>query len=93
MPPIGQSLATTVILEQQNEDDSSLPETHVSPPHSAQLLGFNERSNSQTGLLGMNMGAAAAKNRGRRVSFGAIRNIPTNFGERKELNFELNAGK
>jgi hypothetical protein len=71
-PPIQQqSLATTVILENSSEDDNQI-EAPVSPPHSAQLLGFSERSNSQTGLLGMNM-AAAAKNRGRRVSFGTIR--------------------
>lgn len=91
VPSIGQSLATTVILEQQNEDDS-LPDTHISPPHSAQLLGFSERSNSQTGLLGMGM--SAAKNRGRRVSFGAIRAIPQNFNnEQKNFHFELGGGK
>jgi hypothetical protein len=84
-PIQSQSLATTVIFEQQNEEDSNLPEATVSPPHSAQLLGFAERSNSQTGLLGM----AAAKNRGRRVSFGAIRAIPQNFNERKEFHFEI----
>lgn len=88
-PSVGQSLATTVIFEQQNEDDS-LPDATVSPPHSAQLLGFSERSNSQTGLLGMGM--AAAKNRGRRVSFGAIRAIPQNFSERKDFHFELGGG-
>ena len=87
---IGQSLATTVIFEQQNEDDS-LPESNISPPHSAQLLGFSERSNSQTGLLGMGM--AAAKNRGRRVSFGGIKAIPQNFNsQHKEFHFELDGG-
>lgn len=84
--PAGQSLTTTVILEQQNEE-GSVPKTTISPPQSIQLPGFSERSNSQSGFLGMGMatGAIAAKNRGRRVSFGAIRAIPQNFNERKDI--------
>jgi hypothetical protein len=85
VPPVHNA---TVIFDNNNQEDSFQPiDMAISPPHSAQLLGFNERSNSQTGLLGMNM-AAAAKNRGRRVSFGAIHAI----NERKELHQFESAG-
>ncbi|KAI6243613.1 hypothetical protein M3Y99_00023300 [Aphelenchoides fujianensis] len=72
---------TTVIFENPDDepDDSGLPSA-TSPanvPMSPPGTGIGERSNSHGGLLGL----ATAKNRGRRVSFGAIRAIPQNFHE------------
>ncbi|CAD5225589.1 unnamed protein product [Bursaphelenchus xylophilus] len=65
--PLITTPVTNIILDNNNEEDEF-------PTNS--LNGINsinsDRSNNQSGLLGIQ-----AKNRGRRVSFGAIRAIPT----------------
>ncbi|CAD5218855.1 unnamed protein product [Bursaphelenchus okinawaensis] len=61
---------TNIVLE-NNEDDEF-------PAHTSNNGLNSDRNGTQPGLLGMNI----TKNRGRRVSFGAIRAIPTsNFPE------------
>ncbi|KAI6210805.1 hypothetical protein M3Y96_00367100 [Aphelenchoides besseyi] len=90
VPPSQSHHPTTVIFE--NPDD--MPEDYNFPPVTSPVMpnsppgtGIGERSSSHGGLLSL----AASKNRGRRVSFGAIRAIPQNFHEnhRRESHLDM----